>query len=163
MNMMSKWNQSTEEPDELTRRGFLGWGVAVFIGIASLGIFVFTLFRITFPSLLPEKSGRFKIGHRHDFPSGTTKYFDRDQVYVFADEEGIYAISAVCTHLGCVVNKDHNGFACPCHGSRYDLDGSVEKGAATRDLPWFQISMLPSGYLQVDRKKIVKPGVKLAV
>lgn len=163
MNIMSKWNQSTEDPTELTRRGFLGWGVAVFIGIASLVIFVFTLFRITFPSLLPEKSGRFRIGRSHDFPSGTTKYFDRDQVYVFSDAEGIYAISAVCTYLGCVVHKDINGFACPCHGSRYDLDGSVEKGAATRDLPWFQISMLPGGQLQVDKKNAVKPGVKFRI
>lgn len=160
MNMMLKWNQSTENANNLTRRGFMGWGVAVFIGIASLTTFLFTLFRMPFPSLLPEKSDRFKIGRRHDFPSGTSKYFNNDQVYVFADAEGIYAISAVCTHLGCVVHKNHNGFACPCHGSRYGRDGKVEKGAATRDLPWFQISMLPGGHLQVDKKNVVKPGVK---
>ncbi len=163
MNMSFKRNNSKQNPKELTRRGFLGWGAAVFIGIASLAAFLFTIFRMPFPSLLPEKSSRLKIGRRHDFPSGTTKYFSNDQVYVFADAEGIYAISAVCTHLGCVVTKDHNGFACPCHGSRYGLDGSVEKGAATRDLPWYQISMLPGGHLQVDKKKIVKPGLRFAV
>lgn len=141
----------------------MGWGFAVFIGIASLATFFFTLFRMPFPSLLPGKSGRFKIGRKHDFPSGTFKYFDNEQVYVFADVDGIYAISAVCTHLGCVVNKDKNGFACPCHGSRYGLDGSVEKGAAPRDLPWYRISILPSGHLAVDKKNVVKAGVKFGI
>ena len=163
MIMMPKWSQSTGNSDKTTRRGFLGWGAAVLIGVASLAAFLFTIFRMPFPTLLPEKSGRFKIGRRHDFTSETTKYFHDEQVYVFADAEGIYAISAVCTHLGCVVNKDHYGFACPCHGSRYRLDGRVEKGAATRDLPWYQISVLPGGQLQVDKKKFVKPGVKFAI
>jgi len=78
MNKMLRRTQSAEDPRELTRRGFMGWGVAAFSGIASLAVFLFTVFRMPFPSLLPEKSGRFKIGRRHDFPSGTTKYFDRD-------------------------------------------------------------------------------------
>ncbi len=150
-----------EDQNKLTRRGFMGRVFAVSIGIASLATFFFTLFRMPFPSLLPGKSGRFKIGLKNEFPSGTIKYFENDQVYVFADAEGIYAISAVCTHLGCVVNKDKNGFVCPCHGSRYGLDGKIEQGAAPKDLPWYKISMLPSGQLEVDKKRIVKPGVKL--
>ncbi len=91
------------------------------------------------------------------------KYFENDQVYVFTDAEGVYAISAVCTHLGCVVSKEKDGFACPCHGSRYRLDGSVEKGAAPSDLPWYRISILPSGHLEVDKKQVVKPGAKFSV
>ena len=155
--------KSKENRDELTRRGFMGWGFAVFIGITALAAFFLAILRMPFPSLLPGKSGRFKIGRKHDFPAGTIKYFGDDQVYVFADEEGIYSISAVCTHLGCVVNKEESGFACPCHGSRYGLDGKIEKGAAPKDLPWYKISMLPSGDLEVDKKKIVKPGVKFDI
>jgi len=156
-------NQSKENQNKLTRRGFLGRGLAVVIGIASLSTFLFTIFRMPFPFLLPGKSGRFKIGLKNDFPPGTIKYFENDQVYAFADAEGIYAISAVCTHLGCVVNKDKNGFVCPCHGSRYGLDGKIEKGAAPKDLPWYKISRLPSGQLEVDKKRIVKPGVKFRI
>ncbi len=149
--------------NKLTRRGFMGWGGAVLIGIGSLIIFLLTLLRMPFPSLLPGKSSRFKIGFKDDFPSGTIKYFENDQVYAFADTEGIYAVSAVCTHLGCVVNKDKNGFICPCHGSRYDLDGRVKQGAAPKDLSWYKISMLPSGQLEVNKKKIVEPGVKFLI
>lgn len=84
-------------------------------------------------------------------------------MYAFVDQEGIYAISAVCTHLGCIVNREENGFVCPCHGSRYSIDGRVEQGAASRDLPWYKISMLPSGQLEVDKKSLVKPGVKFRI
>ncbi len=47
-----------------------------------------------------------------------------------------YAISAVCTHLGCAVNWDQSeqAFVCPCHGSRYDALGQVTRGPAPRDL-----------------------------
>jgi len=156
-------DNSKENPSKLTRRGFMGWGGAVFVGLASLTMFLVVLFRMLFPSLRPGKSGRFKIGPKHGFPSGSIKYFGDEQVYVFADVDGIYAISAVCTHLGCVVNKEENGFTCPCHGSRYDLDGKVLKGAAPRDLPWYQVSLLPSGRLEVDKRNVVKAGVKFRI
>ncbi len=145
---------------KLTRRGFLGWGGGIFLGVTSLLTFLLTILRMPFPSLLPGKSGRFKIGLKDDFLPGAIKYFENDQVYIFADTEGIYAISAVCTHLGCIVNKEESGFVCPCHGSRFGLNGNVIQGAASKDLPWYQISMLPSGQLEVDKKRIVKPGVK---
>ncbi len=47
-----------------------------------------------------------------------------------------YAISAVCTHLGCAVNWDQSeqAFVCPCHGSRYDALGQVTGGPASRNL-----------------------------
>ena len=40
---------------------------------------------------------------------------------------GVYALSAVCTHLGCITRylSDENVIACPCHGSRFDLEGNV--------------------------------------
>jgi len=161
--MQLEQDSSKENLSKLTRRSFMGWGIAVFMGIASLATFLFTLMRMPFPSLLPGKSGRFKIGFKNEFSSGTIKYFDNDQVYAFADAEGIYAISAVCTHLGCVVNKEKDGFVCPCHGSRYGLDGKIEQGAAPKDLPWYKISLLPSGQLQVDKKRIVKRGVKFRI
>ena len=104
----------------LTRRRFMGWGGAALAGLVSLAALLAIMFRMLFPSLRPEKSSRFKIGRNSEFPNGTIKYFKAEKVYVFSDTDGIYAISAVCTHLGCVVNKEETGFTCPCHGSRYD-------------------------------------------
>ena len=53
------------------------------------------------------------------------------RVYLRRDEAGrITAFSALCTHLGCLVNYDglKREFVCPCHGGRYDTDGNVKSG-----------------------------------
>jgi glycine/D-amino acid oxidase-like deaminating enzyme/nitrite reductase/ring-hydroxylating ferredoxin subunit len=56
----------------------------------------------------------------------------------YRDEAGaLHAISPTCTHLGCQVafNTAERTWDCPCHGSRFDIDGRVIEGPATRDLP----------------------------
>ena len=108
-----------------------------------------------FPSLLPGKTNRFKIGRKHDFPSGTMKYFKDDQVYVFSDAEGIYAISAVCTHLGCTPIWDENEaqFKCPCHGSRFNIDGINLEGPAPRPLERVAVRITEEGQLDIDPDK----------
>lgn len=149
--------------EKMTRRDFFGWGWAVFAGMASFLAFLLTALRMPLPSLMPGKSGIFKIGRKEDFPPGTIKYFEDQQTYVFADQDGIFAMSSLCTHLGCVVNKEEKQFTCPCHGSRYDLAGKVKQGPAPKNLAWFQVKPLPSGRLIVNRNKIVKPGTKYLV
>ncbi|MGK5533611.1 FAD-dependent oxidoreductase [Streptomyces sp. URMC 129] len=57
---------------------------------------------------------------------------------VYRDEEGtVHAVSARCTHLGCLVafNAAETTWECPCHGSRFAVDGRVLQGPATRPLP----------------------------
>jgi len=59
------------------------------------------------------------------------------KVAVFRDEAGeIHKVSAVCTHLGCIVgwNKAASTWDCPCHGSRFDAYGRVLNGPASKDL-----------------------------
>lgn len=56
---------------------------------------------------------------------------------VFRDAQGeIHAVSPICTHLGCQVefNKAERTWDCPCHGSRFDVDGKVIHGPAVDDL-----------------------------
>lgn len=56
---------------------------------------------------------------------------------VYRDEEGrLHAVSLRCTHLGCLVrfNEAEHSWDCPCHGSRFDVDGAVLEGPATRPL-----------------------------
>jgi Rieske Fe-S protein len=59
------------------------------------------------------------------------------KVVVTQPSKGEYkAFTAVCTHMGCIVNQIGNGtIDCPCHGSKYSIkDGSVVNGPATRPL-----------------------------
>lgn len=51
--------------------------------------------------------------------------------------KGLIALSTVCTHAGCEVRVMPNSFQCPCHGSEYAVDGSVEDGPAPRPLQRF--------------------------
>ena len=56
---------------------------------------------------------------------------------VYRDDEGtLHVLSARCTHLGCLVhfNDAERTWACPCHGSRFDVDGAVLQGPANRPL-----------------------------
>jgi len=72
--------------------------------------------------------------------------------------EGRYqAISAVCTHQGCLVNAAKNGFRCPCHGSTYDRDGERTGGPAPRALPHFKA--VRSG--EVVRVELIGPPQNL--
>lgn len=60
-----------------------------------------------------------------------------DRVAVYRDEEGtLHPVSARCTHLGCLVsfNSAERAWECPCHGSRFDTEGKVLQGPATRPL-----------------------------
>jgi glycine/D-amino acid oxidase-like deaminating enzyme/nitrite reductase/ring-hydroxylating ferredoxin subunit len=64
------------------------------------------------------------------------------KVAVHRDEGGaLHAVSAVCTHLGCIVNWNgaEKTWDCPCHGSRFDKSGRVLNGPAVTDLEPMEI------------------------
>jgi Rieske Fe-S protein len=79
-----------------------------------------------------------------DIPLGGGKIFDTQVVVVTQPTAGEYkAFSAVCTHMGCIVNQISMGrIDCPCHGSEYSIsDGAVLAGPAPRPLPAKQIKI----------------------
>ncbi|MDR7208727.1 FAD-dependent oxidoreductase [Flavobacterium piscis] len=64
------------------------------------------------------------------------------KIAVYRDYDNtLKAFSAVCPHLGCIVqwNGDEKSFDCPCHGSRFDTEGAVINGPAATDLPKIHI------------------------
>ena len=115
---------------------------------------------------VPRLSGhqkRFKIGRKNNYPVNTFTYLADRQLFVYRDHEGIRAVSAVCTHLGCIVEKSEEGFQCPCHGSCYNEDGEVLSGAATKDLPWYELQKDVDGQIVVDQGRLVDPERKLYI
>ena len=69
---------------------------------------------------------------------GKTMRVRGERLGVYRDDGGkLHAVSCVCTHLGCLVkfNPSATSWDCPCHGSRFDVDGAVLDGPATRALP----------------------------
>jgi nitrite reductase/ring-hydroxylating ferredoxin subunit len=77
-------------------------------------------------------------------PVGSGMIFPGPQVVVTQPTAGEFkAFSAVCTHMGCIVNQISNGtIDCPCHGSQYSITtGDVVAGPAPRPLPAKQIKV----------------------
>jgi Rieske Fe-S protein len=69
-------------------------------------------------------------------------------VAAYRDDAGsLHAVSAVCTHLGCVVqwNDGEKSWDCPCHGSRFDVDGAILNGPARAPLAAAEIAAPPPG------------------
>ncbi len=86
---------------------------------------------------------RLKSGFDADQPNavaaGAGAVFDvnGDKVAVHRDDEGaLHAVSATCTHLGCIVswNDAERSWDCPCHGSRFSATGAVLQGPAATPL-----------------------------
>jgi cytochrome b6-f complex iron-sulfur subunit len=152
-------SNKTDEKKEVSRRDFLGLasiGMAVLASIPIIG----GAFRMVKANVRYEESTKFKIGMLEDFPVGSVKKIDDRKVFIFSDENGFFAMTAVCTHLGCIVFKTEWGFQCPCHGSQYNGTGKVIGGPAPRPLAWFEISQDIDGTLVVDASKEVAPGTK---
>lgn len=59
-----------------------------------------------------------------------------DDIVITQPTQGVFTgLSSVCTHAGCNVNRIADGvIVCPCHGSKFNLDGSVAEGPATKPL-----------------------------
>jgi cytochrome b6-f complex iron-sulfur subunit len=152
-------SKKTRDKEGLSRRDFLGlaaFGAAI---LGSLGALAGSL-RFVKSNVYSEESKKFKIGKVENFPIGTTRKIDDKNVFMFSDENGLFAISAICTHLGCIVSPAEFGFQCPCHGSQYDEDGNVIGGPAPRPLEWFEIQQEVDGTLFVDAGKAVPQGTK---
>lgn len=69
-----------------------------------------------------------------DVPPGGALVFRDERLALFRDDTGVYALSLVCTHLGCTVAVSEDALSCPCHGSRFDRQGQVLNGPTDRPL-----------------------------
>lgn len=144
-------------PEPLPRRDFLGlagiWAAAIAIVGSILG-----MVRLPKPSVLPQTGRRFRIGHPEELGTVGTRVIPDQKVLVMAEARGVAALSLVCSHLGCIVSKTDQGFACPCHGSKFGPNGEVRGGPAPRALRWLHVSQAVDGRLVVDAGREVPPG-----
>jgi cytochrome b6-f complex iron-sulfur subunit len=95
----------------------------------------------------PPPKTEFDLGSVDKYPLGSRTSIPEIPALLIHTESGFTALSLVCTHLGCTVEKDAQGFACPCHGSRFDADGNVTHGPADKSLRVLRVEMTDEGHL----------------
>ena len=73
------------------------------------------------------------------------------------DIKGVAAIYKVCTHLGCIYawNGPNQRFECPCHGSKYRLDGRIIEAPAPRALDRFKVEILNANREVIAESELV--------
>jgi cytochrome b6-f complex iron-sulfur subunit len=169
---------------QVTRRNFflfmaaLGGLVAtLFGGVKVLGFL--------FPNTTGEEPQVFKVdADPASIAIGNPLQITEKRVSIIRDDAGLYAVKLFCTHLGCTpgyttdvasdtgdvagntnrakqrgkrqaAEQQPNGWACPCHGSRYFIDSTNFFGPAPRPMDWVDVQFAPDGKLVVDRGKLV--------
>lgn len=162
MLLVDDLKQDASEQD-LARRRFLALLGTGALGVAALELGAASL-RFIEPNVVFEEERRVGVGRAQDIAPGTVLVLSKQRIYVVRDTRGFYALSAVCTHLGCVTRYDKASAAisCPCHGSRYTLGGHVTAGPAPRALARYELTV-ERGVLVVDAAKVVPEGWVLEV
>jgi cytochrome b6-f complex iron-sulfur subunit len=118
------------------------------------------LLKLPKAAVLASPSKKFKVALPETLAAGEAFVPPGRAVAVFKGPDGIYAVSTVCTHLGCLVKANAEGFECPCHGSKFLADGTVERGPAPRALAWLKVS-LSGGAVTINEDTTVPPGTKV--
>jgi len=149
--------RSRLDPETMPRRDFLGfaawWSAAAALLFGFLGAM-----RLPKAAVLPSPSKKFRVKLPASLASGRAYVPAGRAVAIYKEESGVYAISTVCTHLGCIVKATDAGFDCPCHGSKFTKEGSVLKGPAPKGLPWLEVKRAAGDNFFIDEGKTVATG-----
>jgi Rieske Fe-S protein len=125
-----------------SRRRFLGSLIALAGGVWMLGSYLR-------PRL--NRNARRILISKDQIPANGALVYREDRMAVIREAEGMYALSLVCTHLGCTVNVSADELFCPCHGSRFTRQGAVLQGPADRPLERYVVED------QGDRIAVILP------
>lgn len=150
--------RSRLDPEPLPRRDFLGLS-SIYAAASALLFATIGMLQLPKAAVLSSPSKKFRVSLPDTLAAGVPYTPPGRSVALFRDGEGVYAISIICTHLGCIVKPSAEGFECPCHGSRFAGNGSVVKGPAPRPLSWVMVSGSAGEYV-VDEGEVVPAGTR---
>lgn len=107
-------------------------------------------------------TGTFPVGAVDSLAVGSARLVEDGPFIVARDEEGLYAMSALCTHMRCTLTVEADRFPCHCHGSVFDLNGQVVEGPARNPLPHYRVTLGDDG-ISVDTSAEVEASVRTPV
>ena len=160
-----------QAPADVPRRGFFRrmggfwFGSLLATGFTTLALthlmWLLGMVRFMFPNVLIEPPTKFRVGLADDYADGQveSRYKAEFGIWIvrhaYDGRPQIYALRAVCTHLGCTPNwlEAEQKFKCPCHGSGFYKDGINFEGPAPRPLERYAIRIAEDGQLEVDKSR----------
>ncbi len=147
-------------PYRPSRRGFfvLAAGWTLFTG--GMVAFLAAMGRFLFPNVLYEPRQTFRAGYPDEYAVDIVdeRFKAAFACWIVRNAGGFYALSTVCTHLGCTPNwlAADRKFKCPCHGSGYLITGVNVEGPAPRPLERFKITLADDGQIVVDKTVVFR-------
>jgi len=148
----------SDDNTQVTRRSFFSWlSLGWLAFVAATGGFFTMMLRFFFPNVLFEPVQTFRAGYPEDYEAGEVdlRWKAKYATWIIRNDEGIYALSTTCTHLGCTPNwlVAEQKFKCPCHGSGFRKTGINFEGPAPRPLERFRIVLADDGQIVIDKTK----------
>jgi cytochrome b6-f complex iron-sulfur subunit len=139
-------NAMPSKDNPVSRRDFLAltWkGLLTLSGLLALG----GVLRFLNYQTEAASPTEFDLGPAGNFAVGSRTVIPAARAILLSTPQGFVALSLVCPHLGCEVEPKPEGFACPCHGSRFDPQGALLRGPADRPLRSLRIEKMPDRHL----------------
>jgi cytochrome b6-f complex iron-sulfur subunit len=133
---------------EISRRDFLKLARDGFLYLSGALAFV-GFFRFLDYDPNPAPKTEFELGSVENYPLGSRTVLDEIPAILIHTESGFSALSLVCTHLGCTLESNVDGFSCPCHNSSFDSNGNVTHGPAAKSLKPLRIEVAEGNLLTI--------------
>ena len=155
---MTEENKKPESAtnDELSRRQFFIKVGVTSIAFAAVGTGAFG-YQFMSPNVLYEPSPIVNAGKPDRYPADSVTLDPETGIFLVHDAQGYFALSAICTHLGCLTafKQETGRIECPCHGSKFRPDGTKIEGPAPKPLPMLHTWLNEDGELMVDRSAVI--------
>lgn len=140
---------SYEKGQPIRRRSFLNYFLGLSIGtFAGSAVYAFAKYLFPPAAIGAEAGGEAVRVMLAELPIGGSKivrYKGEPTVVIRTSEKQVRALSAICTHLGCIVKWDGSKslLVCPCHAAAFDVNGNVTSGPAPKPLASYPTKITP--------------------
>ena len=150
--------RGTRAENGVTRRGFFE-SAAIAAGLGATAVASYIVYKYVQPAAPLEAAAEQVLDLPAAYPEGRI-FVQAAKAFVERRGSRLRCLSAVCTHLGCIVEwrERENLYHCPCHNSDFSAEGERLAGPASRPLPLLRLSLDAAGRLVVHRETFLQRG-----
>jgi Rieske Fe-S protein len=141
------------EESKIPRRGFLKLNTRLLFWLAGL-LGLGGLIRFFSHESDTSPPSLYNLGPVNDLANDPKIIYQDIPAVLYRTGNDFTAYSLRCTHLGCTLENGEENYSCPCHGSKFSLDGKVLKGPALDDLAELGIEINEESHLLINTRGV---------